>query len=192
MRKLFLFTLQVIGFHLALAQNGVCQNIGVPQGSGGAQGDCLKMSNGSAVPGACASGGAPAFREFLICAPGNSAAGLCHTFTNLGASFTEVSNSASRNHVDLSGFTDFRIIAQNSVAATTGDIVIQCDADAAFGSVTNLGSIDNPGTSLNLGAWTAIPAGECKTTGGQYIRAGMANGNGTEDPAIRWIRLQVR
>lgn len=138
------------------------------------------------------SAGGVVFREFSLCAPGNTAAGVCHTFTNLGASFVEVGNSASRDHLDLSSFTDFRILANVSVAASTGDIVIQCDADAALGSPTTLGTLDNPTTGFPVGTWTAIPAGECKTTGGQYMRAGMANGNTTEDPAVRFIRLQVR
>lgn len=137
-------------------------------------------------------GGGIAFREFYLCPPGNTAAGLCHTFTNLGASFVEVNNSVSRDHLDLEDFTDFRIIAVLSAAAVAGDIAIQCDTDSAFGSTTSLGTLDNPTNALVVGSWTAIPAGECKTAGGQYVRAGMLNGNGTEDPAVRFIRLQVR
>lgn len=149
-------------------------------------------TNGIPVCSADSTGSAVAFREFYLCSPGNSAAGMCHTFTNLGASFVEVSNRNSQDHLDLANFTDFRILANLSVAAVAGDIRMDCDADSAFGSPATLGTLDNPTATFNVGAWTAIPAGECKTSGGQYMRAGMVNGNGTEDPAVRFIRLQVR
>lgn len=130
--------------------------------------------------------------EYQLCAAGASAAGLCHTFTNLPATFVEVGNSASQNNIDFAKYTQFRIVSLNSVAAVTGDIEIQCDADVAFGSAAVLGQQTNPTTTLTAGAWTAIPAGECLTVGGVFVRAGMINGNTTEDPAVRFIRLQLR
>lgn len=138
-------------------------------------------------------GGGVAFREFYLCPPGNTVAGICHTFTNLGAAFSVVANNASEDHLDLSGFTDFRILARLSTAAVAGDIRIDCDTDAAFGSPTTLGTLDNPTVSLNISTWAAIPitGDNCKTAG-IYFRAGMVNGNTTEDPAVRFIRLQVR
>jgi len=131
--------------------------------------------------------------EFAMCMPGNSAAGVCHTFTNLGAAFTEVANNATRSNVNLSDFQEFRITALVSVVAVTGDVEIQCDTDAAFGSPTSLGTIANvTATGVAIGSWADIAGADCVATGGTYLRAGMSGGDTTEDPELRYIKLQVR
>ena len=136
---------------------------------------CTQDSTGSAI----------AFREFFLL-PG------AITFTNLGAAYVEAANQSSRSNTDLSGFTDFRILANFTAAAVSGDAQIHCADLSNFVGQTLLHQFDNPtNNTLLLGAWTAIPAG-CKTSGGVYLRVGMLNGNGTEDPAFRWLKIQVR
>jgi hypothetical protein len=139
--------------------------------------------------GASGSGGGVAFREFTIFA---ASAAAC-TWTNLVATYVECPSQVSRDHLDLSGFTDARLVFNSSAVAVTGDIQIHCADAATFSSQTLLLQQDNPTTAntLTLGAWTPIPAG-CKTAGGVYVRIGMVNGNTTEDPALRVARLQVR
>jgi len=133
-------------------------------------------------------GGGVAFREFKICGVVNA----CITWTNLVATYVEGANQASRTNIDLSRFTDFRVLTNFSVAAVTGDLQIHCADTTAFSPQTLLYQLDNPAANaLVVGAWTTLPAG-CKTAGGVFIRAGMINGNTTEDPAARRIQIQVR
>jgi len=134
----------------------------------------------------------PAYAEIPMCLAGIAGVNLCTTFTNLSAAFTESSQVGNRNNFDLSRYTDFRIVVNYSVAAVTGDVEVQCDSTYSFATPTTLGTLDNPAIDGTAGAWTAIPANECSTVGGVWIRVGMVNGNGTEDPTARAIRLQVR
>jgi len=133
-----------------------------------------------------------AFSEIMLCSGTATAAQVCSTWTNKSASYVEVGLSASRTNLDLSVFTEFRVITLWSAAAVAADFQIHCDVDAAFGSQALLYQLDNPGAVMVVGNWTAVPANECDTSGGIFIRAGMTNGNTTEDPAVRFIRLQVR
>ena len=128
-------------------------------------------------------GSAIAFREFsLIYA--------AVAFTNLGASFAEAGAQVSRTRVDLTGFTDFRIIYTLSVAAVAGDVKLQYSTASNWASPVDLIQSDNPGANVLIeSAWTTIPVGAKADV---YLRVGMLNGNGSEDPAIRWFRLQVR
>jgi hypothetical protein len=130
-----------------------------------------------------------AFSELTLC--GGTATQACNTWTNKSATYVEVTANAARTNLDLSVFSEFRVLTQWSVAAVAADFQIHCDTDANFGSQALLYQLDNP-TGAGVGAWTAIPANECDTAGGVYLRAGMTNGNTTEDPAVRTIRLQVR
>jgi hypothetical protein len=128
------------------------------------------------------------FREFTICGVVNA----CITWTNLVATYVEGANQASRTNIDLSGFTDFRVLTNFSAAAVAGDLQIHCADTTAFSPQTLLYQLDNPAANaLVVGAWTTLPAG-CKTSGGVFVRAGMLNGNTTEDPAARRIQVQVR
>jgi hypothetical protein len=129
------------------------------------------------------SGGAAAFREFGLI----SAAVV---FTNLPAGLTEASGQQSRTRVDLSGFTDFRVLFCMSVAAVAGDVKLQYSTTSNFASPVDLIQSDNPGANALIeSAWTTIPAGAKADV---YLRVCMINGNGNEDPGIRWYRLQVR
>lgn len=128
-------------------------------------------------------GAAIAFREFVLVSGGA-------VFTNLGAAFTEAGSQVSRNRLDLTGFTDFRITFVMTVAATTGDVKLQYATTSNFASPVDLIQNDNPGANTFIeSAWTTIPAGAKADV---YFRVGMLNGNTTEDPNIRQYRLQVR
>jgi hypothetical protein len=154
----------------------------------GANGQCLTANATTILWGSCGGGGSPSFREFTIAGFNN---GVC-TFTNLGASYTECGNQAARNHIDFSGFTDFRVIWLYNVAASTGDFRIHCSDTSNFSSETLMIQVDNPAVNtFTVEAWTTIPSA-CKTAGGVYVRFGMLNGNGTEDPQARRIQIQVR
>jgi predicted RecA/RadA family phage recombinase len=154
----------------------------------GASGECLTSTSTTVQWGSCGPGGGTAFREFTIAGFNN---GVC-TFTNLGASYTECGNQAARNHIDFSGFTDLRVIWLYNVAASTGDFRIHCSDTSNFSSETLMVQVDNPAVNtFTVEAWTTIPSA-CKTAGGVYVRFGMLNGNGTEDPQVRRIQIQVR
>ena len=154
--------------------------------SAGTTGQVLKKNSNTDYDYAWAAdstGSAIAFREFsLIYA--------AVAFTNLGASFAEAGAQVSRTRVDLTGFTDFRIIYTLSVAAVAGDVKLQYSTASNWASPVDLIQSDNPGANVLIeSAWTTIPVGAKADV---YLRVGMLNGNGTEDPAIRWFKMQVR
>ena len=161
-------------------------------------------ANGTNCPGGQVSAGADAsgnaegcvaasgvqFRDFHL---GSSVTGFC-IWTNKNASYVECANQASRNNIDLSGFTDARLLVNFNVATITADAQIHCSDDNTFGTETLLLQFDGPHAvnTLAVGAWVAIPA-NCKTAGGVYIRLGLIDGSGAaEDPALRKVTLQVR
>jgi hypothetical protein len=150
-----------------------------------ADGLIIKRASGAWGCGTDSTGSAVAFREFVLCS------GACVTFTNLGAGPTEMGSQASRNRIELANFTNARVITNWSVAAVSGDFKVQCSDDTSFGSPTDMLQWDNPAANtLIAGTFAAIPAG-CKTAGGVYVRVVGINGNGTEDPAARFIKIQV-
>jgi len=125
--------------------------------------------------------------EFTICE-------RCDAWTNLGVGITPGASSSTLSHIDLRAFTDYRVQYNFLVAASTGDLTFVCSNDTAFAltATTQLAIVLNPAAgNTTIGPWTTIPAG-CKTSGGVYTRLQMANGNGTEDPSLRYFRLQVR
>lgn len=102
------------------------------------------------------------FRQFTI---GASGAAVC-TWTNLVATYVECPSQISRTNLDLSGFTDFRVLTNFSAAAVAGDMQIHCADTTAFSPQTLLYQLDNPAANaLVVGTWTVLPAG-CKTVGG--------------------------
>jgi hypothetical protein len=123
------------------------------------------------------------FREFLLMP-------ATVVFTNLPVAFTEASGQQSRNHLDLTGFTQFKVQFVMSVAAVAGDVKLQYATAPNFASPVDLIQNDNPGANALIeSAWTPLPAG---ARGDVYVRVGMLNGNTTEDPGIRWYRFQVK
>jgi hypothetical protein len=123
------------------------------------------------------------FREFLLIP-------AAAVFTNLPVAFTEASGQQSRDHLDLTGFTQFKVQFVMSVAAVAGDVKLQYSTTSNFAVPVDLIQNDNPGANTLIeSAWTNLPAGARADV---YVRVGMVNGNTTEDPGIRWYRFQVK
>jgi hypothetical protein len=132
--------------------------------------------------------------EFTLCDSGMSAAGSCSAvFTNLGASFVAVT-PAQPKFLELARYHQVQVEVQMSVTVATGDIRVQCDTDSAFGSPTTLISHSiGTGTATQFTGWYDMTVGdECTTAAGVYLRFGLLNGDGAEDPRIAFARLQLR
>jgi hypothetical protein len=140
--------------------------------------------------------------QILLCPPGMGSANVCVTYTDLGAAFA-TAGAGGVTWADLAGYTEYRIsVLTGGTGATTGDVVVQCDTVVNFAATpTTLGQVDNPGANAMTcstsatcsgSSWAAIGAGECLTAGGIFLRAGMANGNTTEDPVLRRVLLELR
>jgi hypothetical protein len=140
-------------------------------------------ANGIPVCGSDVTGaGGSTFREFTLIH-----AAVAHT--NLGAAFGETAVPVSRNRIDLTGVTEVRIVFVMSVAAVTGDVKVQYATTANYASPVDLVTVLNP-TATNVmweSPWTPV-----NELGDVYVRVGMLAGNGTEDPSIRFLKLQVR
>lgn len=154
--------------------------------NGGTTGQVLKKNTNSDYDYAWqadSTGSAIAFREFSLVT-------AAVVFTNLGAAFAEASGQQSRTRVDLTGFTDFRTLFVMSVAAVAGDVKLQYSTASNWASPVDLIQSDNPGVNALIeSAWTPIPAGAKADV---YLRIGMINGNGSEDPGVRWFKMQVK
>jgi len=101
------------------------------------------------------------------------------TFTNLGAGPTEP-NAQNRFQVDLTGFTEARILGRVTVAGVTGVLKAQYSLDGtAFSDLTVGFSMASLG--LKVSAWTSIPV-LARTL--VEVRKVGSGGNGTEDPQI--------
>jgi hypothetical protein len=77
-------------------------------------------------------------QEYTLCDPGMSAAGSCSTaFTNLSTTLTAAAPD-QMTFLELGKYHQVSVAIQMSVAVVTGDVVVQCDTDSAFGSPTLL------------------------------------------------------
>ena len=115
-------------------------------------------------------------------------------FTNLGAGPTEPAQSGVNIRLvlpDLSRFTELRMVGVTQTVGATGDMKFQYSTDDStwVDLQTNLYDL-----SLAAGphatAWEAIPAGAQADL--IVVRLVAVNGNGTEDPVVRGVELQVR
>ena len=135
--------------------------------------------------------------DIILCVPGAEVNGvgnvkICHSWTNLTAAAV---SAGQHTHVPFAveRYAEVRVVALMSTAAVTGDLIVQCDDDPNFGSATTLAQSDNPGTGLIIGTWTAVTdCGTPSAAGDFTIRAAMVNGDTTEDPAARMVRVQFR
>lgn len=137
------------------------------------------------------SGGASGYYHVTLCGTNPT---VLQTFTNLGASWTEVGNQVCRTNLNLSTFTQVRMIQYIGAVQATAGTQIRCATDAAFSTGLTTLVLASPVTSANsvsYGSWGNIPA-NCLNASGVYIQAGMTGGNGTEDPTIRGIVLQFQ
>lgn len=132
-----------------------------------------------------------------ICPAGVAAvANQCQAYSNLGAGFSTAPSGTIQwaELAPTSGthFTQFRLSVTMTTVAVTGDFVVQCDTDVTFGSPATLGTLANVTATGNVGTWTNLPANECTTADGVYLRPGMSGGDGAEDPVIRNGILELR
>ncbi len=133
-------------------------------------------------------------QEYTLCDAGMSAAGACSdVFTNLSTTLTAVA-PAQAQFLELAPFHQVSVSIQMNVAVVTGDVTVQCDTDSAFGSPTLLlqHSIGTGTASQDTGWYDIAVGGECSTAAGVWVRAGLDEGNGSEDPRIAFARLHVR
>ncbi len=101
------------------------------------------------------------------------------TYTNLGAGPTE-SNAADRAIIDLTSFTNVRLLARVVTAGVTGSIKAQYSLNAsAWSDLTTTISLAPAG--LKASASQAIPVGAKALV---LLRLVGVGGNGTEDPVV--------
>jgi hypothetical protein len=111
-------------------------------------------------------------------------------WTNMPAADTELAGAtSSRFRVDLTGYTEYRWMVNVNVAGVAGaDLRVQYSTDDV--SYTNLSSeIDIGSLGRKITAWAALPAGARADV---WLRIMGKQGNGTADPNLSQLRLQVR
>ncbi len=109
------------------------------------------------------------------------------TLTNLGAGPTE-SSVLNRALVDLTGRTNCRIHAHVTVAFVTGNAKVQYSTDGTTFSDLTTGLVSQTSTGLKTSASAAIPAGAKQLV---VLRVVGTGGNGTEDPAVNGVTVEI-
>jgi hypothetical protein len=108
------------------------------------------------------------------------------TYTNQGAGPTE-SSTQDRAVVDLTGRTSARILGHVSTGGTTAVFKAQYSTDGtSFSDLTN--TIAASGTGLKASASMAIPGGAKAVV---ILRVVATTGNGTEDPVLNGVDVEI-
>jgi len=107
--------------------------------------------------------------------------------TNMGAGPVE-SSVLNRALVDLTGRTNARIHAHVTVAFVTGNLKAQYSTDGSSFSDLTTGLVSPTGTGLKTSASAAIPAGAKQLV---LLRMVGYGGNGTEDPAVSGVAVEI-
>lgn len=108
------------------------------------------------------------------------------TYTNQGAGPTE-SNVADRAVIDLTGRTNARIFGHVSTQGANAVWKAQYSTDGtSFSDLTN--TIPALGTGLKASASAAIPAGAKALV---ILRVVATGGNGTEDPVLNGVEVEI-
>jgi hypothetical protein len=111
-------------------------------------------------------------------------------WTNMPAAETELVNNASvRFKIDLTGYTEYRwMVNVNVVGAATADLRVQYAADdVTYADLSSEIAINTLGRKVT--AWEALPVGARADV---FLRVMGKQGNGTADPNLSQLRLQVR
>ena len=132
-------------------------------------------------------GGGIAWREFTLLA---DAAGV--TKSNIGTAFVELAAAGLRSKVDLTGFTDCRIVAGvNKVGTGTQSWKIQYSTDqSSWIDLTPV--VDDAaaaGERLNVSAWGTIPTGAKADV---FIRCVGKSTVAGDDPVVKSVSLNVK
>lgn len=139
---------------------------------------------GAAGGGGESSGSGIAYREFTLFADAVGA-----TVSNAATTGTEPANNVSRSKLDLTGFSDCRALFISSLNSTLISCLLQYSTDqSSWSDLAPEATAVNVANGVSVGAFGAIPAG---AKGDVFIRA-LVKGNGTLDPIIRKISLQVK
>ena len=114
--------------------------------------------------------------------------GALTTWTNMPSAATEFTGTP-RTKVDLGAVDDVRIVVCVGVVGNAGaTLVVQYSTDqSAWNTLTDTVSIN--ALNVQVSAWSTIPAG---AKGDVFLRVVGAGGNGTMDPQIKLVQLQVR
>jgi hypothetical protein len=115
-------------------------------------------------------------------------------WSNLGAGPTELVAPKMRTAADLTHATAARVVIAQGVVGVTGRCRIEYSTDqATWLQLGDTGQVDVAfGTTANkvyVGAWQTLATG---AKGDVFLRAVGVGGNGTEDPSVWSIELQVR
>jgi hypothetical protein len=132
-------------------------------------------------------GGGVAWREFTLLA---DSAGV--TMTNIGTAFVQVGVNSLRSKVDMTGFTDCRVVAGvNKVGSGTQDWKIQYSTDeAAWSDLTPaISDAGAAGEKLLVGAFGAIPAGAKADV---FIRLVGKSTTAADDPVVKSCKLHIK
>lgn len=145
----------------------------------------IEKENGSPFnPGGA---GGIAWRSFPLLA---DIAGV--TKTNIGTSFVELSTAGLRSKVDLTGFSECRIVAGvNKVGTGTQSWRIEYSTDQSNWSALSA-QVDDAGAAaerLLVGAFAAIPEGAKADV---FIRATGKSTTSTDDPVVKSVSLHVK
>jgi parallel beta-helix repeat protein len=111
-------------------------------------------------------------------------------WTDQPATLTEVfGNTNRRTKVDMSGFLQCRVSVAVTAAGVAGShLKVQYSTDlSTWVDLTSTTLID--ATGVNVSTWENIPAGGKADV---YLRAAGIDGNGTADPSLGTIQLQLK
>ena len=152
-----------------------------------ADGETIKRSGTNLIGYTPGGGSGIAWREFTILA---DIAGV--TKTNIGTSYVEISSAGLRSKVDMTGFTDCRIVAGvNKVGSGTQSWKIEYSTDqAAWSDLTPV--VDDAaaaGERLNVGAFGTIPS-EAKAD--VFIRCMGKSTTAGDDPVVKSVHLHIK
>jgi hypothetical protein len=153
-----------------------------PQGIQGVQGL-------QGVPGADGATGpaglnAPVYRQVTLLAETNGLA-----LSNASNAGTEVASGASRSRLDLGQFSSVRA----QFAVDTASAAVRCrlefstDDGATWATLIAAFAATASADANNTSAWTNLPAAANREV---LVRA-MILGNGTLDPRVRYVRLDL-
>lgn len=114
--------------------------------------------------------------------------GALTTWTNMPAAATEFTGTP-RTKADLSAVDDVRIVVCVAVVGNAGaTLAVQYSTDQnTWATLTETAGIS--ALNVQVSAWTPIPVG---AKGDVFLRVLGTGGNGTIDPQMKLVQLQVR
>lgn len=125
-----------------------------------------------------------------------ASAGTNQVWTNMPAAQMELFGSAfSRQRADLTGYTQFRLVATQAVqGASTASLRAQYSTDGSnFANLQDSGTTGDlgvgTGTGAKSGAWATVAAFARTDV---HLRIMGSGGDGAADPAFRFLALEFK